>query len=190
MIEFLTRMLSGHTEFASGGLLLMIIGGLGVYMRAVPQSLWEWFVQQTTMTITVKDDDAAFVWVKEWFLEQEFLKRIRRVDLDTTLRGEEMALIPAPGNHWFWHGGRPFWVCFYRSQDTQSKTHRRMESLTFRTVGRNQRFLKQLVDEIVTCHNKKVSMASLLYVYNDGWSYVPAYNPRLLESVILQPGEK
>jgi hypothetical protein len=35
--------------------------------------------------------------VKEWLLEQKFLKRIRRVDLDTTLRGAEMALIPATG---------------------------------------------------------------------------------------------
>ena len=116
MIEFLKSILSGHNQFASGGLLLMIIGGLGVYMRAVPEALWGWFVSQTTMMITVKDDDAAFVWVKEWFLEQDFLQRIRRLDLDTTLRGETLALIPAPGRHWFWHGGRPFTVQFYRSQ--------------------------------------------------------------------------
>jgi hypothetical protein len=57
-----------------------------------------------------EDDDAAFVWVKEWFLEQRFLKRIRRLDLDTTLRNERIALIPAPGLHWFWHGSRPFQV--------------------------------------------------------------------------------
>src|SRR2546427_7658972 len=108
MIAFLKSILSGHNQFASGGLLLMIIGGLGVYMRAVPERLWEWLVWQTTMMITVKDDDAAFVWVKEWFLEQDFLKRSRRVDLDTTLRGETLALIRAPGRHWFWHAGRPF----------------------------------------------------------------------------------
>src|ERR1035438_832844 len=103
MIEFLKGILSGHNQFASGGLLLMIIGGLGVYLRAVPEALWGWFVLQTTMMITVKDDDAAFVWVKEWFLEQKFLTRIRRVDVDTTLRREQMALIPGQGDHWFWH---------------------------------------------------------------------------------------
>ena len=107
MIELLRGILTGHDAFASGGLLLMIIGGLSVYMRAVPQALWGWFVSQTTMTITVQNDDAAFVWVKEWLLEQEFLKRVRRVDLDTTLRGETLALIPAPGRHWFWHRGSP-----------------------------------------------------------------------------------
>src|SRR5437016_7829799 len=147
MLEFLKSVLSGHNQFASGGLLLMIIGGLSVHLRAIPQQIGEWFVEQTTLMITVKDDDAAFVWVKEWFLEQDFLKRIRRVDLDTTLRGETLALIPAPGRHWFWYAGRPFTVEFYRSRDTKDSSRgwppKRSESLTFRTIGRSQEFLKR-----------------------------------------------
>ncbi len=190
MLDFLKHVLTGQNQFASGGLLLMIIGGIGVYLRALPQRFWWWVIAQTTMMVTVKDDDAAFVWVKEWLLEQEFLKRVRRVDLDTTLRGEELALIPAPGRHWFWHASRPFWVWFYRSEDTKGRTQRRMESLTFRTVGRDQEFIKRLVDEVVACHKNKMKMASFLYVYDDGWASVQAYAPRLLDSVILKPGEK
>src|ERR1043166_8739262 len=110
MLQLIKNILSGRSELASGGLLLMIFGGLGVYLRAVPERFWHWIVGQTTMTITVKDDDVAFMWVKEWFLEQKFLKRIRRVDLDTTLRNERIAMMPAPGKHWFWHNGRPFEV--------------------------------------------------------------------------------
>ena len=128
MGEILKSILSGHNQFASGGLLLMIIGGLGVYLRAVPETLWGWLVSQTTMMITVNDEDAAFVWVKEWLLEQEFLKRIRRVDVDTKLRGENVALIPAPGRHWFWRAGRPFIVYFYRSDEKKQVSHRRSES--------------------------------------------------------------
>ena len=99
------------------------------------------------MTITVKDDDAAFEWVKEWFLEQKFMKRVRRVDLDTTLRGAEMALIPAPGTHFFWHQRRPFWVRFVRSEDIKGRSQRRIESLTFQTLGREQLFLKQFTHD-------------------------------------------
>jgi chaperone BCS1 len=29
-----------------------------------------------------------------------------------------------------------------------------------------------------------------LYIYDDGWDYVQGYSPRLLDSVILEPGEK
>lgn len=83
MFQILKSMLAGRNEFASGGLLLMIIGGLSVWLRAIPERVWHWIVSQITMMITVKDDDAAFIWVKEWFLEQKFLRRIRHVDLDT-----------------------------------------------------------------------------------------------------------
>jgi chaperone BCS1 len=190
MVEFLKHVFAGQNQFASGGLLLMIIGGLSVYMRAVPERVWQWFVDQTTMLITVKDDDAAFVWVKEWLLEQKFLRRIRRVDLDTTLRGEDLALIPAPGRHWFWHAGRPFLVHFYRSDDTKGRWQRRIESLTFMTIGREQSFLKQFVDGIIECHGKRLGSKSCLYAYDDGWMRVQSYTPRLLESVILKPGEK
>ncbi len=73
MLEFLKHVLSGQNQFASGGLLLMVLGSIGVFLRGLPGQLWSWFVQQTTMMITVKDDDNSFVWVKEWFLEQKFL---------------------------------------------------------------------------------------------------------------------
>ena len=190
MLEFLKTMLAGQNQFASGGLLLMIIGGISVYLRAVPERLWDWFVGQTTMMITVKDDDAAFVWVKEWFLEQRFLKRMRRVDLDTTLRSERISMIPAPGLHWFWYAGRPFQVWFSRTETTHERTSRRIESLTFRTLGRSQAFLKHFVDDVVRCHKRKLGVRSYLYTYNDGWDYSEGYAPRLLESVILDSGEK
>ena len=190
MGEILKNILSGHNQFASGGLLLMIIGGLGVYLRAIPERLWEWLVSQTTMMITVNDDDASFFWVKEWLLEQHFLKRIRRVDLDTRIRNEGIALIPAPGTHWFWHAGRPFLVYFYRNEDPKGSSRRRTESLTFRTIGRRQSFLKQFVKEVVECHEKNVGIKSSLFVFDDGWMRVDGYAPRLAESVILKPGEK
>ncbi len=190
MFAFIHHLLGGQNQFASGGLLLMLIGSVGVFLRALPEYLWSLIVQQTTMTITVKDDDAAFQWVKEWFLEQNFLKRVRRVDLDTTLRGTEMALIPAPGLHFFWHGRRPFWVRFTRSEDAKGRSQRRTESLTFQTLGRHQRFLKSFVSEIVACHHRNDSMGASLHVYDDYWVCVQAYSPRLLESVVLKTGEK
>jgi chaperone BCS1 len=190
MIEFLKHVLAGQSQFASGGLLLMIIGGLSVWLRAIPQRIWEWFVEQTTLMITVKDDDAAFVWVKEWFLEQKFLKRIRRVDLDTAMRNQRIALIPAPGRHWFWYRGRPFLVYFYRTENTQERSGRRLESLTFRTIGRKRPFLQHFVDDVAACHFRRIVVQSRLYTYNDGWDWVEGYAPRQLDSVILQPGEK
>ena len=191
MLEILKRILGGQHQFASDGLLLMVIGGLGVYLRAIPLKLWFWLVDQTTMTITVKDDDAAFVWVKEWFLEQEFVTRIRSVDLDTTLRREQTALIPAEGHHWFWYHGRPFRVDSHRSEEKRGWSSTRTEWLIFRTCGRKQRFLKKFVADIVACHERSVALSSSLYVRDDDyWMKVEGYAPRSLDSVILKGGEK
>jgi mitochondrial chaperone BCS1 len=190
MLELFKRILTEQNQFAMGGLLLMIVGGLGVFLRAVPQKLWEWCVSQTTMTITVKDDDVAFVWVKEWFLEQKFLKRIRRVDLDTTLRHDQLEFIPAPGFHWFWYSGRPFRVAFHRSDETKRWSEKRTEELSFKTIGRNQRFLRNFVNDIVECHRRNASEISSLFVYDEYWDRVKGYAPRSLESVVLKPGEK
>ena len=190
MFKSLKGMLTGRNEFASGGLLLMIIGGISVWLRAIPERVWDWIVGQTSMVITVKDDDAAFGWVKEWFLDQSFLKRTRRVDLDTTVRNERIAMIPAPGKHWFWYSGRPFEVWFSRTENTHERSGRRLESLTFRTLGRNRAFVARFVEDVVRCHVMRQGVQSYLYVYDDGWDYVEGYAPRGLASVILQPGEK
>lgn len=190
MHDFFKNIVTGQNQFASGGLLLMIIGGVSVYLRAIPQNVWYWLVRQTTMMITVTDDDAAFAWVKEWFLDQKFVKRIRCLDLDTTVRNEKIAMVPAPGMHWFWYGGRPFQVWFSRTESTHERSTRRVESLTLRTIGRNRGLLQILVNDVVSCHTRRLGVQSYLYTYNDGWDYIEGYAPRLLESVVLQPGEK
>jgi chaperone BCS1 len=190
MHELLKSLLSGQNQFASGGLLLMIIGGVSVWLRAVPEKLWYWIVRQTTMIITVNDDDAAFNWVKEWFLEQKFLARIRQLDLDTTMRNERIAMIPAPGYHWFWYAGRLFQVWFSRTEEARERATRRMESFTFRTVGRDRAFLQSFVNDVVRCHTRRQGVQSRLYTYNDGWDYVEGYAPRVLDSVVLELGEK
>lgn len=190
MFEFLRHILNGQNQFASGGLLLMVLGGIGVFVRSLPHRLWTWLVGQCTMTLMVDNEDQAFTWVKEWFLEQKSLRKIRSLDVDTTLRGAEVALIPAPGGHWFFCGRRLFWVSFSRSEDTKGWTPRRIESLSFRTLGRDQAILKSFINEVVACHRRKRRTSSHLHLYDDGWEQVEAYSPRLLESVLLKPGEK
>src|SRR5207248_1016626 len=107
------------------------------------QQLWSWLVFHCTMTVTVKDDDAAFHWMKEWFLEQAFMKSVRHVDLDTTLRNERLALMPAPGKHWFWYHGRVFVVCFSRTDSSHERMGRRAQSFAFYTVGRDRKVLSR-----------------------------------------------
>jgi chaperone BCS1 len=50
--------------------------------------------------------------------------------------------------------------------------------------------LRQFVEEVAECHRRQAGVHSYLYVYNDGWTRVEAYVPRLLQSVVLKPGER
>src|SRR5262249_21930548 len=55
---------------------------------------------------------------------------------------------------------------------------------------RKRALLKQFVDDVVACHLRRQGVQSYLYTYNDGWDYVEGYAPRLLDSVVLELGEK
>jgi chaperone BCS1 len=81
-------------------------------------------------------------------------------------------------------------VSFYRTENTKGRSQRRVESLMFKTIGRNQWIVKEFVAEVVACQHRKRSTSSYLYLYDDGWDSVAAYSPRLIESVLLKPGEK
>jgi len=40
--DILKTLLNGQNQFASGGLLLMIVGGIAAYLRALPWRCWAW----------------------------------------------------------------------------------------------------------------------------------------------------
>jgi chaperone BCS1 len=50
--------------------------------------------------------------------------------------------------------------------------------------------LQILVNDVVSCHTRRLGVQSYLYTHNDGWDCFEGYAPRLLESVVLEPGEK
>ncbi len=60
VFEFVKGTLAGQNQFASGGLLLMIVGAIGVYVRSLPLRLWSWVIYQTTMMLTVTDWSRSF----------------------------------------------------------------------------------------------------------------------------------
>lgn len=177
--------------FTASGMLLVLMGGLMAYMRTVPEAIWRWIVRQTTVTINVKDDDPAFEWVKEWMMRQNFIHKVRRVDLDSNIRGKLLSLMPAPGNHVFWRNGRPFWLDFLRSDEAKGQWEaKRAETLHFMMLGRDRKLLEQFVSEVLSSRLESERMESELYVWEEWWRKQKAYAPRTLDAVLLKNGEK
>ena len=183
------QQLAGN-QLTSSGLLLMAVGAVLVYLKKVPEAMYGWVRRQVSMTVTVKDDDAAFTWVKEWFLQQEFTKRIRRVDMDSFVGNKGIGILPAPGTHWFWYKHWPYQATFNRSEDNKGWAMKRAESFVFWTLGRDRRRLEAFVQDVFSAHKQRMKGEPNLYLWQGNYfDRLRAYKQRSLQSVILPKGQ-
>ncbi len=188
-----TALLHGQNQFASGGLLLMVIGGIAAYFKGMPKAVYEFIVKQITITMSITDDHNAFEWVQWWFQNREYTQRMRNVDAFTpNMQGKYSTLLkPAPGQHWFFYKKRPLFIAFSRANEKKGWNSRREESYVLWTYGRDQKYLKDILSEI---HEEWVSVNKqkpLLMCWDgSNWRTSWSYAPRTLDSVILPSGTK
>lgn len=189
--EAFNVVLHNQNQFASGGILLMALGSVIALLRKVPTDIWNWIVHQTTVTLTVTDDQRAFYWVKTWMEDQRIMKRTRHMDVFN--RGsEKYALLPAPGHHWMLYKKRILSVTMTRTEEKKMSQTTRSETATFKTFGRKQTIYREMMAEIHAMAIKQEEKKPALYAWDawGDWKEVHAYSPRPLDSVILPSGDK
>ncbi len=191
--QITTTVLHGQNQFASGGLLLMVIGGIAAYFKGIPVAVKNFLMRQFTISLSITDDHSAFEWVQWWFQNREYSRRMRNVDAFTPyVDGEYKAeLKPAPGTHWFFYHKRPLFINFIRADEKKSLQNTREERYYIWTWGRDQSFLKNILKEIREEHGKAFEDRPTLRCWGGGsWRKASAYSPRPLNSVILPSGVK
>ena len=188
-----TTVLHGQNQFASGGLLLMVIGGVAAYLKGVPATIKSFFMRQFTISMNITDDHAAFEWVQWWFQNREYSKRMRNVDAFTPYKDNsyQMSLKPAPGMHWFFYHKRPLFIGFSRAAEKKNYSNKREQSYNIWTWGRDQKFLKNILIEIHEDFDKEhIEKPTLRCWSGSNWYTAWSFTPRPLESVILPSGVK
>src|ERR1035437_1129165 len=188
-----TTLLHGQNQFASGGLLLMVIGGIAAYFKGIPVAIKNFLMRQLTISISITDDHTAFDWIQWWFQSREYSNRMRNVDAFTpyTDGDYKMGLKPAPGSHWFFYHKRPLFIVFSRETEKKGYSTRRAESYYIWTWGRDQKFLKSILTEIHEDFNSAHTERPTLKCWSgSNWYTAWAYTPRPLASVILPSGVK
>lgn len=83
-----------------------------------------------------------------------------------------------------WYNGRALSVAFERINDT--KGDERRESVSFTTIGRNQKFFRDMLSEIRGKEeSRKKEIVPTLFVWRKSWTEIEPYRPRSLDTVIL-----
>lgn len=199
MIEILKKLidtlLHNQNQFASGGLLLMAIGSIGALFRSVPNDIWKWVVHQTTISLIVTDENNEFDWLRAWLEEQSLVKKARHIDIGTGNRRtwwrpslSKTLIAPAPGHHWMIYRNRPLSIRVSRLDDT--KSGERKESIEFKTLGRDQKFFRGLIKDVIDRKDKETPKPKLHIWNTEVWREINPYLPRPLDTIIFSNGLK
>lgn len=202
--QFLQKQLAENQLF-SGGLILMIAGGLVAYFRDMPWRAWEWIKSRFVFEVDILDREAAFEWIDQWLAAHQYSQqrarwlsvRVRAVDYGDRQAdplGDHRPRImftPAPGTHMLFYRGRL--VILHRkrpeaNQQTQQPVNVR-ESFSLTIFTRDRNLVRQLLEDA-----RDVALPAgdaRLTVYRNhytSWTQQLQRFPRPPESVVLPAG--
>ena len=66
MIDSIISLLK-QNQFASGGLLVVVVGAILAYLRSLPNYLWTLFLRNCTNKVSFLNTDGSFEWIEKWF---------------------------------------------------------------------------------------------------------------------------
>lgn len=191
-------------QLLSGGLILMILGGLLVWLKSVPGKIYNFFERFFIIKIEILDEDESYQWMQVWLAER--LKDTLSISVITKRNNNnndydedfkvqskpKVYFVPACGTYFFWYKKR--FVTLHRTRQESSSTPliggdknllRPKESFVLKIFSRNKDLAKQLIEEcrdFAIPEDGKIDIRVSSYNY---WSTGCRILPRKLESVIL-----
>lgn len=179
-------------QFFSGGAVLMVIGALGVYLRSLPRTLWNWGMRVFTIYVEVTSTDETYNWICLWLHTRPYIARARRVSLKYVKH--KAVIVPSKGNHVFLWRGRPVWLNWSDEEgkvggggfDLSQLTTR--EKLTIRILGRDRSVIKTLLSEAEALLKEEAHDKVEVYIRRGSWSTewrLERREPRGLDTVFL-----
>lgn len=183
-------------QLVGGGLVLMVTGAVMALLRQVPEKVYHWLRQNLTMSVTIMDKDPLFEWTKLWLDSIPYAKDARRITCSLHREaGEDFSsesrvlFTPARGHHFFRHNGRFISLNFDKPEVNAGNVTDKsmmMESLTFIVLGRQQKSIRDLVEEISSFAVENDRRRPQAFISAHGWwRRLPTFAPRRLETVDL-----
>lgn len=184
-----------HNELFKGGLILGVGAALLAYARTWPRAIWDWIQYHCTFELDIPEGSEAFKWMDKWLAQHEYSKKRARSMTATSKRvGAESVptLVPAPGRHWMFEGGRL--IIFRRLRETlenaSSSGKAYTESMTLTVLGRNRKPALQLLEKSFALADKPKETVEINYCDDyGGWFELSKRTPRPIDSIVLPGGQ-
>ncbi len=193
LIEWIREQLANNqvlSGIVGGGAVMTVLTTILYSIRRVPGLLWDGFIRQYTVSLTIYSHSDIFVWVQQWLSDQDFTKECRRLQLtsnqrrdydDTLDTGTWMTTI-GEGRHFFKQGFR--WFTLDYSVERDNVSEKPLETITFRTLGRTQKPLINLVEKVRRTSTNVDNFMSVC-AWRRYWKILGGRRRRSLESVYL-----
>ncbi len=88
-----------QNQFASGGLVLMVLGAVAAWLRLVPRQIYSFVYSRVVLTVHVQSKDDAYDWLRIWVLAQPQSKKMRTLELSAHDADEEGGFLVSSGKH-------------------------------------------------------------------------------------------
>lgn len=172
----------------STGVVLVLMGSLFAYFRAVPGMVYRKIKSYFVFTIEIHQNDSAFNWFMSWLNEHPSTNKSKTLAVRTEMSDGETRVTFTPlGVHFFKYEGNYIWINRSREKQTNNGSFVALyETLTVTTLARNRGFLEDLVKQTQK-HNERTNRGKVVLYssHSDYWSMLGKRIPRSIDTVIL-----
>ena len=185
-----------------GGFSFIAGGSFVAAIKEIPIAIFQGIRRQCILSLDITDETGLYNIVLEWLNDHNYSKKTRLVtaniddDDDDNNRPDKkqnvynLKMTPAPGNHFIWHKRKLIWMNRYRRPSNAGNHKSYIQGFEIICVGRNQKFLRTFLEEIIKSYAQKHEDKISLHANVDGcWRLVKELPQRELSSVILKENE-
>eukprot|EP00761_Pharyngomonas_kirbyi_P001007 gb/GECH01001008.1/.p1 GENE.gb/GECH01001008.1/~~gb/GECH01001008.1/.p1 ORF type:complete len:460 (+),score=127.83 gb/GECH01001008.1/:1-1380(+) len=187
--------------------LLAVIGGIGGVVMVMGETLKSLILRYIGVVLTLSDSNDEFFWFMSWLSTHPYTQQSSQVTVvkkqshshfnwanfsSDMFEKKEVDLVPAPGNHVFWHNKRLIWITFQQEKQ-KSPGFRNVpdkQYLTIRVFPSDRRFLETLLDEAQTEYQRRQTQETSIFIpqYSDEWRRSVS-RPKRSRHTLLLPNE-
>lgn len=195
--------LISNNQFAQGGLLLGLLGGLIAWGKSIPSKLYPWVKSQFVTTLAFDNTTMLYDWAALWFAQQNFTNKSRRLRVEHSWYhrnslSDSSFLVQDFGQHTFRF--KDVRVVFSKQRDSQaphsggqgnSMSSRRFEAYHFTFFTRRRAIAEEFLASLRQAYLKAQEEKPSVYIAAwDGWTRLDDIRKRSLGTLHLPNDEE